>query len=113
MNLALKLFSGSHKGRVRKRNEDQVMIHHEHELAILSDGMGGHRAGDVASQLAVDVISEQIAPPGSNGSKPNNKTLSKSEIKTALQNANQIIRREAKNNPDQAGMGATVVVASF
>lgn len=113
MALTLKLVAGSHRGRVRERNEDQVMIHPEHDLAILSDGMGGHLAGHVASRLAVDTITEHIAPNGKNGPDPVTDTLSKSDIKTALQKANQLIRREAKQNPDQSGMGATVVVASF
>jgi len=113
MALTLKLIAGSHRGRVRERNEDQVMVHPEHDLAILSDGMGGHRAGDVASRLAVESITEHIAPNGENGLDPGTRTISKSDIRTALQNANQLIRREAKQNPDQSGMGATVVVASF
>lgn len=42
-------------GKVRKFNEDHFGLFEEDNLAILCDGMGGHNAGDVASQLGVDV----------------------------------------------------------
>ena len=47
-------------GRVRKNNEDSYMISPEANLAIVADGMGGLEAGEVASRMAVDLISEQI-----------------------------------------------------
>ena len=55
----LEMTCGTDPGRVRSRNEDHVRIIPHLGLAILADGMGGHRAGDVASQIAVDTIGEQ------------------------------------------------------
>src|SRR4026209_1985096 len=43
-------------GLQRDHNEDSFAILKEHELFIVADGMGGHRAGDVASRLATDAI---------------------------------------------------------
>jgi protein phosphatase len=47
-------------GRKREHNEDAVYLPNGTRLAIVADGMGGHAAGDVASQLAVDTIVEHF-----------------------------------------------------
>ena len=49
----------SNVGRVRENNEDSVLLwSREHvALAVVADGMGGHKAGEVAAQLAIDAIS--------------------------------------------------------
>ena len=57
--IKLEMTCGTDPGQVRSRNEDHVRIIPQLGLAILADGMGGHKAGDVASQIAVDTIGEQ------------------------------------------------------
>ncbi|MGI6486783.1 MAG: Stp1/IreP family PP2C-type Ser/Thr phosphatase [Syntrophomonadaceae bacterium] len=46
----------SDKGLVRAKNEDRYLIAPERRLFVVCDGMGGHRGGEVASSLAIDVI---------------------------------------------------------
>ena len=47
-------------GRVREQNEDNIVLAPEAGLVVVADGMGGHRAGEVASRLAVDTIRQHI-----------------------------------------------------
>ena len=55
-------------GMVRDHNEDCYLIVPQKGLAILADGMGGHLAGEVASSLAVNVISSYLTDNPSNPS---------------------------------------------
>lgn len=72
-------------------------------LAILSDGIGGHRAGEVASELAVNTIIQYAAD--SDGKNPQ-KTL-----EDAIMYASQAIFEQAQQNHEQVGMGATCASA--
>jgi protein phosphatase len=52
-------------GRVRAHNEDALLIPNDGiAVAIVSDGMGGHAAGDVASRLTVETIAEYYGNTG-------------------------------------------------
>ena len=68
-------------------------------LAILSDGVGGHNAGEVASALAVEQISRTVQD--SDGSNPTE------VLRRAVQAASQAIRDQATRSAEQAGMAAT------
>jgi PPM family protein phosphatase len=68
-------------------------------LAILSDGIGGHRAGEVASELAVNTIIHYAS--SSDGKTP------PLILEEAITYASQAIFQQAQKNPEQAGMGAT------
>lgn len=68
-------------------------------LAVLSDGIGGNRAGEVASELTVNQVIQLAAD--SDGKNPTR------IMEAAIQQASQRIFMQAEQNPDQRGMGAT------
>ena len=47
-------------GKIREKNEDNVLISSELSLGVVADGMGGHSAGEIASSIAVSVLAETI-----------------------------------------------------
>src|SRR5262245_34111907 len=105
-------------GLQRDHNEDTFAVLQEHELFIVADGMGGHRAGDVASRLASESISdffqrtagEEVTWPFHFDS-----GLSESEnrLLTAIRLANRQIYEHSLKSHDLRGMGTTVVGALF
>lgn len=107
----MKTFSISDIGRRRKVNEDAMFtsenpVGNLPNLFIVADGMGGHNAGDYASNCAVktvvdtvyDIIREE-AP--------------KKIFEEAIQKANQKVQGIAKEDETKAGMGTTMVVATL
>ena len=102
----------SHMGMVRKNNEDNFAVSafrlSESDptpavLAILCDGIGGHKAGEVASEMAVNRISAGVAR--SDGTRPTE------ILRTAFRETNEKIVAAARDNPDRKGMGATLACA--
>ena len=101
------------QGLVRKNNEDAVAFDQQTGLCLLADGMGGYNAGEVASAMAVNAITQELnawllrcgpcAPV---------RDL-RSIMKTCVQSANQAIFDASRNNPDYGGMGTTLVVGVF
>ncbi|HEU4369018.1 MAG TPA: PP2C family serine/threonine-protein phosphatase [Methylomirabilota bacterium] len=100
-------------GRRRPLNEDA--IHAGDGLFVVCDGMGGHKAGEVASQLATEVIGAFVRRSGADaeitwpyGLDP---TLSfnGNRLRTAIQLANRAVFRKAASSDDYTGMGTTVV----
>lgn len=73
--------------------------------AILADGMGGHQAGEVASQLAVDTLREALRGTTANLTLEERKTL----IGQAILQANEVVFDAASNNEQYYNMGTTVV----
>lgn len=94
-------------GLVRKHNEDTIAWETESGLMIVADGMGGHNAGEVASQIAVNSITQALS--ADTKSKP----ISAYMVKKAVTTANSEIYQHAKDHPECAGMGTTVVMALF
>jgi PPM family protein phosphatase len=99
----------SHMGMVRKNNEDNFAVSafqlSEKDptpavFAILCDGIGGHKAGEVASEMAVNRISARVAR--SNGAHP------MEILREAFRETNDRILKAANENPEQKGMGATL-----
>ena len=58
---ALQIACLSDTGKVRDLNEDSIAVRREHGVAVLADGMGGYNAGEVASSMAVELLSKGLA----------------------------------------------------
>ena len=104
-------------GMVRDHNEDCYLILPQKGLAILADGMGGHLAGEVASSLAVNVISRYLTDNLSRtrkARKPADGFSAEAKmILKAVESANGTIYETSHSRPEFSGMGTTVVVAVF
>jgi PPM family protein phosphatase len=100
-------------GLKRKHNEDAYAILEDHHLFVIADGMGRHAAGEIASQLCVDAISEAFR----NGAfgEPKAPALPKraSRLRGSILLANDRILSAAQENDAYAGMGTTVVSCYF
>jgi protein phosphatase len=105
----------SDAGRVRPSNEDRFVSDAQIGLFAVADGMGGHKAGEVAAQLAIDAITGFISrsdkdydvtwPYGIDD------TLSfdGNRLRTAIFLANRKVFRAAESSDDYGGMGTTIV----
>lgn len=90
-------------GRVREHNEDAVAILHiapDMDAAMVADGMGGHRGGSLASQMAIDIISDAME----NDASP-------LAIRAAIEKANIQIYDHGQEKEECLGMGTTLVMA--
>jgi protein phosphatase len=92
----------------RRHNEDSILIKKIDDIYLLAvaDGVGGHRAGDFASNMAVDVLNEIV-------SKEYNKNLSIEDLKNLLDMAHTIAHQKIRENAvdDKKGMGTTLISA--
>ena len=61
--MKLKVASKSDIGLQRKLNEDNLLVNHDLGLYMVADGMGGHKAGEIASRMAVDTVHRSTAYP--------------------------------------------------
>jgi serine/threonine protein phosphatase PrpC len=115
----LDVASLSHPGMVRTHNEDSVFVDGEAGLAVLADGMGGYSAGEVASGIAVNVISKGMLQELNSG-----RELSKVDISSGLTHAALLLQQQialankgiyeaAQQRPECAGMGTTLVATVF
>ena len=101
----------------RKMNQDHVGWWPELGLFVVADGMGGHNAGEVASQLAVEAIHEFIADSvsGSDITWPFGIEVANSidvnRLTTAVRLANRKVYSEGSRHAELSGMGTTVVAA--
>jgi PPM family protein phosphatase len=124
----VKLFGRTDVGQVREHNEDNFLVADltrgsrgltENErshiigergtLMAVCDGMGGAAAGEVASQMAVDIIFEKM----SEGDVPKDRNELARRLVKAVETAGERIFHEAKNDRSRRGMGTTSTVAAL
>jgi protein phosphatase len=116
MKLAIHASGKSDVGLVRKNNEDCIGFDLRSGVFVLSDGMGGAAAGEVAAKIAVDTVLEYFRR--RDHREDRNKVLGRefagvsaraNALANAIQLANQAIHTAAAADPAKAGMGATIV----
>ena len=107
----LEIATATHSGMVRSHNEDSIAADAAVGLAVLADGMGGYNAGEVASGIAVAMISAELK-------KALTAITGELDVATAVKlvgehavRANNAIFQASQSQPQYAGMGTTLVVA--
>ena len=92
----------SHVGMVRAINEDACLALPERGLWAVADGMGGHEAGDVASQMVIEAL-QQVRP-------PTNWPDFLEAVRDSLRDVNRRLREESAQRYQHRTIGSTVVV---
>jgi protein phosphatase len=100
-------------GLERDNNEDAVAFDSLTGLCILADGMGGYKAGEIASGMATAFIKSEMSHWLSMAGKNANSIELKRAMEISVQNANHSIVNAARSNPEYSGMGTTLVVGVF
>ena len=97
-------------GKVRENNEDAYVALPERGLFIVSDGMGGHLGGEVASEIVVEVL-PLILEERMSAAELSDFGDVASLVHDAIVDLSNQVQRQSADQPGLSGMGATVVVA--
>jgi protein phosphatase len=116
MSLTLEVAGRSDVGRVRPSNEDNFGYDQRLGIFVVCDGMGGHAAGEVASQIAVDTILayfRERAPNVEDNALLDDAPVGARLLAEAVKKANDAILDYAEAHKNTTGMGTTLVAARF
>jgi len=118
LSTVLEVVTATDPGMVRSHNEDSIAADAGLGLAVLADGMGGYNAGEVASGIAVAMLTTEMkqALQDHEPHKPADGTdepMAAVLLRENSAKANAAIYQTAKSQPQYAGMGTTLVVALF
>jgi PPM family protein phosphatase len=90
-------------GRLRRGNEDNFHLDAEHGVFLVADGMGGHAAGEVASELATQTMAELLTP-----AVASEEPVIPAALRTAVLMAHNRIKSCCEDDPRTRGMGTTL-----
>ncbi|MCD7808457.1 MAG: Stp1/IreP family PP2C-type Ser/Thr phosphatase [Erysipelotrichaceae bacterium] len=105
----MNIVTRSDVGKIRKVNQDYVRSYqksNDEALIVLCDGMGGHNAGEIASQMTADNIIEEYQSLGEFGSIGEIREW----MHKVINHAHYKVRRQGEENAKEEGMGTTVVL---
>jgi protein phosphatase len=89
----------THRGRVRRGNEDAIRLDVERGIFLVADGMGGHAAGEIASNLAADAVLEHLSAEAGDP---------ESRLREGFSLAHRSIAQCCQGDPKTTGMGTTL-----
>lgn len=100
-------------GRVRTLNEDAVAVDAEYGIAVVADGVGGHRAGEVASRMALDIVVERLRSKVTQLRAGARQPTPLQFAEQIIGEANRAIHAAAREQAACNGMGTTLALALF
>lgn len=115
----LECYGSTNVGRKRKHNEDNFLVDADLKLFVVADGMGGHSAGEVASEHTIKVVRREILKNRDVLRKTIKQELSGSDtapedairvVEKAIQTACYEVYHMAQDSESKKGMGTTVVI---
>ena len=116
MSLTLEVAGRSDVGRVRPSNEDNFGYDQGLGIFVVCDGMGGHAAGEIASQIAVDTLLtyfREHSPEVEKNAYLEDAPVGARLLAEAVKKANDAILDYAEEHKNTSGMGTTLVAARF
>jgi PPM family protein phosphatase len=96
----------SDPGKIRASNEDSFITNAKGAIFVVADGMGGHAAGEIASQIAASTVEEVVSGGGS-------EFTTEQLLQFAVQKANTGVYETQRVKPECRGMGSTLTVLVF
>ena len=107
--MVVKMVTATDVGLQRKNNEDSCAVVEGVNLCVVADGMGGHLGGEIASNIAIELVSKAFEEmTGERNERTDASLLTKS-----IKSANKEIFRRGKSDAALRNMGTTVVAAVF
>lgn len=100
-------------GNVRRYNEDSVAVDAANGILALADGMGGHRAGEVASRMATDTLLSGLASAVRTFGTRARQHAPLLALSQSINRANRLIHEAGKVDARYRGMGTTMAAAVF
>lgn len=117
LSSAIDMVACTDPGRVRRSNEDAVFVNPKLGLAILADGMGGHNAGEVASNMTITALGSELEhafmkqPPCQ--AVANHVARPREVLRDVIARTNVAVHLAARSNQKYSGMGTTLVAVQF
>jgi protein phosphatase len=102
----------THTGLLRDSNQDWLEVDGDMGVAVLADGMGGHRAGEIASRVAVGAAFNQLLS-SQREHRDDDAAESRLLVGQAVDAANRALSEMCEVHPELSGMGTTLVLAVF
>ncbi len=115
--LRIEAYGRTECGPVRDNNEDALIVDTEARVFLVADGMGGHAAGEVASDLAIhavhSILTQEADPEETrlvdSGPAASTGARIRERLRYAMNQASTTVRRRADADPNLRGMGTTLV----
>lgn len=107
-----KVFGLTDVGRRREHNEDTLLVDTGIGVFAVADGMGGHAAGEVASNMAIETLSETLKSEGWPEGEQDTRKVTDS-LRSSIEQANEQICQSVQSREEWRGMGTTIVVLAL